>query len=171
MVSETTSADRGPVCRKLAAEDASFLAIFFVRLRNAGFEKFFHPHPLTEQEAVTRANYSGRDFYCVMLQTDAVIGYGMLRGWDEGYTVPSLGIAVDPLLQGKGYGHMLMNFLHTAATERGATQIRLKADSQNHRAIELYRSLGYVFQETKDRELIGFLTLAPASARKYDLQQ
>jgi ribosomal-protein-alanine N-acetyltransferase len=170
MTTATTSADL-PVCRVLAAEHSSSLALFFDRLREAGVEKFFHPHPLTTQEAVALANYSGRDFYCVMLQAAAVIGYGMLRGWDEGYAVPSLGIAIDPSVESRGYGHMMMNFLHAAAGERGATRVRLKVDPQNHRAIELYRSLGYTFQEQHDRQLLGSLALASAGSLSEDLNQ
>jgi ribosomal-protein-alanine N-acetyltransferase len=166
MNSATLSVNPAPVCRVLVAEHASPMALFFDRLQKTGIEKFFHPHPLTAEEAVALANYSGRDFYCVMLQADAIIGYGMLRGWDEGYAIPSLGIAIDPLLQGRGYSHLLMDFLHTAARGRGATQVRLKVDPQNHRAIKLYRSLGYEFQKEKeeDGQLIGLLTLAPGNS-------
>jgi len=160
------SDNRDPVCQPLSSEQAAPLARLFARLRQADSENFFHPHPLTAKEAAVRANYSGRDFYCVMLQENAVIGYGMLRGWDEGYAIPSLGIALDPSIRGRGYGLILMNFLHDAAKKRGATRIRLKVDSRNHRAIELYRSLGYVLEEQADRQLIGFLTLASADSRK-----
>jgi ribosomal protein S18 acetylase RimI-like enzyme len=79
-----------------------------------------------------------------------------------------LGIAVDPSAWGHGHGRMLMNFLHDAARERGATQVRLKVDPQNHRAVKLYRSLGYMFPEKEDQQLIGFLALAPAGSPEDD---
>jgi ribosomal-protein-alanine N-acetyltransferase len=162
MAASTRSADRSPICQLLTTKHASLLAAFFARLRAAGIEKFFHPHALSPQDAAARAAYSGHDFYCVMLQDDAVIGYGMLRGWDEGYTIPSLGIVIDPSARGRGYGRTLMNFLHDAARQRGATRIRLKVYLQNQTALQLYRSLGYVFQEEEDGQLIGSLALAPA---------
>ncbi len=155
-----------PVCVALGSEHASSLALLFERLRQAGTEDFFHPHPLTAEEAAVRSNYSGRDFYCVMLQDDDVVGYGMLRGWDEGYAIPSLGIALDPDVRGRGYSKVLMNFLHDAAAKRGATQVRLKVDPRNRAAIELYRSLGYVLEEQSDRQLIGLLNLASARSGK-----
>ncbi|HST30778.1 MAG TPA: GNAT family N-acetyltransferase, partial [Chthoniobacterales bacterium] len=113
----------------------------------------------TTDEAAARANYSGRDFYCIMLQEDNVVGYGMLRGWDEGYAIPSLGIALDPSVRGRGCSRALMNFLHDTAKKRGATKVRLKVDSRNRPAIELYRSLGYVFEPQTGEELVGLLDL------------
>ncbi|HJT46197.1 MAG TPA: GNAT family N-acetyltransferase [Chthoniobacterales bacterium] len=148
-----------PVCATLGPEHALALAVLFNHLREADDAGFFHPHPLTDAEAAARANYSGRDFYCVMLQDNKAIGYGMLRGWDDGYDIPSLGIALDPSARGQGNSRILMKFLHDAAKERGAAKVRLKVDSKNRPAIELYRSLGYVFQSQQDQELIGFLDL------------
>ena len=147
-----------PVCVALDPKHASSLGNFFTRLRENDDENFFHPHPLTAEEAAARANYSGRDFYCVMLLENDVIGYGMLRGWEEGYAIPSLGIALDPATRGRGYSRVLMNFLHNVAKERGADRVRLKVDPRNRVAIELYRSLGYVLEPQPDGQLIGFLT-------------
>jgi ribosomal protein S18 acetylase RimI-like enzyme len=147
------------VCLALEPDHGSSLARLFERLRENGDDNFFHPHPLTANEAAARANYSGRDFYCVMLSENDLIGYGMLRGWDEGYAIPSLGIALDPAMRGRGYSRILMNFLHRIAKERGAEQVRLKVDPGNKAAIELYRSLGYVLEPQADGQLLGFLNL------------
>lgn len=156
MTNPTKSA---PICVALDSQHARSLAGLFARLQQTDAEKFFHPHPLTADEADARSNYSGRDFHCVMLHENVVVGYGMLRGWDEGYAIPSLGIALDPSIRGRGYSRLLMNFLHDAAKTRGATRVRLKVDSRNRAAIELYRSLGYVFEPQTGEEQIGFLDL------------
>src|SRR5690242_21202213 len=94
-----------------------------------------------------------------MVLDNHVIGYGMLRGWDEGYAIPSLGIAIDPEVRGRGHSRVLMNFLRDVAKQRGAERIRLKVDPQNQSAAELYRSLGYVLEPQPDGQLIGFLEL------------
>jgi ribosomal protein S18 acetylase RimI-like enzyme len=160
------SADDFPICVPVAPEHADSLALLFDRLRQAGVEDFFHPHPLTAEEAHRRTKYSGQDFFCVMIQHDNVVGYGMLRGWDEGYPIPSLGIALDPKVTGRGYGRMLMNFLHETARKRGAAKVRLKVDPRNQPAIQLYRSLGYILEQQPDRQLIGFLDLASTDSGK-----
>ena len=100
----------------------------------------------------------------------AVIGYGMLRGWDDGYETPSLGIAIAPGMQGRGLGRMLMEFLHAEARQRGADRIRLKVHAENVRAVALYQSLGYEFPGGEGGQMTGFLALArgtcPAQDRK-----
>lgn len=156
----TALTNGGAVCVALSSEHAPALARFFARLQQSKSEEFFHPHPLTAEEANVRSNYTGRDFYCVMLQDNGVVGYGMLRGWDEGYAIPSLGIAVDSSVRGRGCGRALMNFLHEMAKERGANKVRLKVDPRNGPAIELYRSLGYILEPQPDGQLIGLLQLA-----------
>ena len=97
-----------------------------------------------------------------------MIGYGMLRGWDEGYEIPSLGIAIDPAQQGRGYGQRLMEFLHATARQHGAKRVRLRVHPDNHRAVELYRSLGYSFSGESDGQKVGMLELSSAAlpARK-----
>jgi len=46
----------------------------------------------------------------------------MLRGWDEGYETPSLGIAVHPDARGLGLARTFMGFLHAAASFQGAAR-------------------------------------------------
>jgi perosamine synthetase len=157
------AASRDAVCERLSLHHADSLGAFFGRLRASGVEDVFHPHPLTPEEAANRAGYKGRDYYCVMIHESHVIGYGMLRGWDQGYEVPSLGIAIDAAFRGRGYGRQLMNFLKAAAQERGARRIRLKAHAENEAALGLYRKLGYVFHAKEGGELVGYLDLRAAS--------
>ncbi|MFN8515656.1 MAG: GNAT family N-acetyltransferase [Chloroflexia bacterium] len=104
-------------------------------------------------------NYAGADLYYVLIAGDTILGYGMLRGWDAGYEVPSLGIAIHPQYRGSGLGKLLMQFLHCAARWKGATQIRLKVYPDNPRAIKLYQQLGYAFGKMEHEQLVGIATL------------
>ena len=136
------------------------LARFFHALRKAGDDRHFHPHPLTDDEAKRRAEYSGKDLYYVLVEGDTVFGYGMLRGWDEGYEVPSLGIVIHPSVRGTGLGELFMLFLHIVARRRGANKVRLKVHPDNTAAVALYRKLGYTFQTEEAEQLVGFLDLS-----------
>ena len=138
----------------------SALATFFKQLVASETALRFHPHPFTAEEARQRAHFTGQDVYCVGTVGNKVLCYGMLRGWDEGYAVPSLGIVVGDESQGLGLGRLMMNFLHTEARRRGTCRIRLKVYPDNIRAIELYRSLGYIYQTgLEDGQLVGFKDL------------
>lgn len=69
----------------------------------------------------------------------------MLRGWDEGCEIPSLGIAVRKDSQGHGYGRLMMAHLHTEARERGAERVQVRVHSDNVTARRLYESLRFQY--------------------------
>jgi ribosomal-protein-alanine N-acetyltransferase len=156
--------------RQVGPADADLLAQFFELLKARGIEQTFHPHSLTADAARERANYCGNDLYVVLCGADGVLGYGMLRGWDEGHVIPSLGIAIHPDAQDQGLGHLLMDFLRAAAKRRGANKIRLRVAPDNKRAVSLYRSLGYeMAPEESSPYLIGFLDLSASDRKSADV--
>jgi len=142
---------------RAAPEHLDILTEFFARVAADEASRHFHPHPFDAAGAATIASFQGRDLYYLAI-ANGVIGYGMLRGWDEGYEVPSLGIVVDPAWRGRGIARLLMQFLHGAARIRGCERIRLKVYPENVRAKALYESLGYRFGEVTDGQLIGSLS-------------
>jgi len=145
--------------RTAGAALAGPLGEFFETLREAGGERHFHPHPLNREEAEHRIQYDGPDLYYVLTEDGKVIGYGMLRGWGEGYETPSLGIAIHPSERGKGLSKLAMLFLHAAARRRNAERVRLTVDADNTVALKLYRRLGYGFRCLEDGRLEGTVQL------------
>ena len=146
--------------RKASPEFQKPIEDFFRDIEESGMGKFFHPHPFTKAEAQRVSYYEGKDLYYVAVIGGHVLGYGFLRGWDDGYTIPSLGILLHSSAQGQGLGRTFMYFLHAAARQRGAAKIMLKVYPDNIPAVNLYTSLGYVFQiEKKQNQLVGILEL------------
>lgn len=145
--------------RKMGADLIEPLTEFFECLNDHKDNLFFHPHPLTHEEAVKIANYEGDDLYYVLISDKKIMGYAILRGWDEGYEIPSLGIVIHYKFRGRRLGETFMNFLHSAARLKGAAKIRLKVYPDNAVAINLYKNLGYTFQDESDGQLVGILTL------------
>lgn len=142
----------------VGAGDAALLAGLFARIQADPAAARFHPHPFTADEAAKRAAYRGLDLYAVMAIGDEPVGYGLLRGWDDGYAVPSLGICIVEEHRGSGAGRALMEYLHLAAKLRGAPAIRLKVYQDNERARRLYEALGYRFaSEPEHGQLVGRL--------------
>ena len=64
----------------------------FSRIAADGTSRQFHPHPLTCEYAERICHYDGGDLYFGLRVYWRFLAYGMLRGWDEGFAVPSLGI-------------------------------------------------------------------------------
>jgi ribosomal-protein-alanine N-acetyltransferase len=137
------------------------LTTFYAGVVSAGLNRDFHPHPFTAGQAAAIARYEGRDYYTAAMADGVMAGYGMLRGWDEGYDIPSLGIAILPDYQRQGLGRLLMAHLHAVARERGAGRIRLKVYARNSAAIALYSSLGYALAPIDGDQFLGTLELAP----------
>ena len=139
--------------RKASPEFESGLARYFEALVGAGDDRTFHPHKLSAEGAQEIANYQGKDLYYLLVTGSDVVGYGMLRGWEEGCEIPSIGASIHPNAQGLGLGRLLMNFLHVAARQRGAKKIRAKAYKHNKTSIEMLKALGYTFEDYRNEYL------------------
>lgn len=124
-----------------------------------GAGEFFHPHSLTLNEAVRVCNYKGKDLYVAAFMNGEMAAYGMLRGWDDGYEIPSLGIYICERFRGRGFGQWFMGELHRLAAERGAEKVRLTVLKKNEKAVSLYRKMGYVMDGGHPDYYEGFLSL------------
>lgn len=148
------------VIAKIIDKNMSDLLIsLFDDFQQSGVEKYFHPHPLTKEQAKIISYYLGKDLYYLFFNDENLIGYGFLRGWDKGYTVPSLGIALRQSARGKGFARLCMLQLHYAAKKKGAKQVILKVYPDNVRALNLYIKLGYQFTGMHDGQLVGLINL------------
>jgi ribosomal protein S18 acetylase RimI-like enzyme len=145
--------------RLLRPELVGPLSAFFRAFAQGPDHAFFRPHPMTDEVAVRICAYDGRDLYYAACAAGGLVAYGLLRGWEEGFDIPSLGIAIHPEARGRGLARPFMAFLHAAAKVRGATKVRLTVYRDNQRAVELYRRLGYIFESKNERELVGVLSL------------
>jgi ribosomal protein S18 acetylase RimI-like enzyme len=125
-------------------------AIFLRDLKKNGDEAFFSPHPFTDEEARRLAHYEGKDYYCVAVDGGRILGYGMLRGWDEGHSRPSLGIAVHPELRRNHRAEQIMEHLHEHARSRWSREVRLRVRKDNAAAIKLYEKFGYRLSPDRD---------------------
>lgn len=146
-------------CRKLTVEWKQQLINFLSDLEKDGENKYFYPHSFTDEALDGVVQYTGKDSYYILIEEDIVLGYGLLRGWDEGYKIPSLGIAIHSSVRGTGLGTMFMHFLHAAARRNGATQVRLRVSPDNAKAIKLYKGMGYKFETKESKYLVGIFDL------------
>jgi len=149
--------EAGVEFRVVGPGDEKILAELFPEID----ETFFRPHSFTPEEARAIAGSSGHNVFAILVDGDRAVSYGMLRGWDEGYATPSLGIAVRTDRQGRGLGRLMMDHLHRAAAARGARNVRLRVHPDNARARHLYESLGYRYRGEDRGELVMSLPLDP----------
>ena len=127
-------------------------------------QTFFRPHPFTLEEAERIAARSGRDIYGMLMEGDRPVAYGLLRGLDEGYPTPALGVAVRTDARGRGFARLTMTALHSAARAEGVDAIRLRVHADNAAARRLYESIGYAYRGEDRGELVMVLELSSEAA-------
>lgn len=125
--------------RAVRPSDERALVVLFAGLDST----WFRPHDLGSVGARKVANHVGKDVYLIGYLDAVPVAYGMLRGWDEGYRIPALGIAVRDGYRDQGLGRQMMHALHRAVLARGGGRVRLRVADGNARAIHLYESMGY----------------------------
>jgi ribosomal protein S18 acetylase RimI-like enzyme len=130
--------------RLLGPADRAELERFFRANNRPAVTAQFHPFPLTDERAEFITCAPHRDEYCGAFSREGrIVGMVMLRGWDEGYEVPSLGVVVGVAHQGRGIGRRLCAWAIGRAREKGCRRVRLTVQPGNARALGLYRSLGF----------------------------
>lgn len=152
-----------PAIHPLSEDRLDLVRSFFRMINTDSYLLDFAPHPFTDKEALRVCGHKGRDLYIGVFADGAMtkmVGYGMLRGLDQGYSVPSLGLCVLEAYQGQGIGRALLGYLLKACADRGTSRAMLKVKRDNVGARALYESMGFVFQDHDQDFLIGYRTLA-----------
>jgi ribosomal protein S18 acetylase RimI-like enzyme len=134
----------------------SFKLLAFLK-NNRDCIEYFNPHPFTLKQIFK--NILSKDFFVIQLSGKKITGYGLLRGWEEGYAIPSLGIMLDKKYRGIGLSKCLMEYLHQIAKQKGAKEVMLRVKNNNDKAINLYKSFEYNIQPYDHKFLMGFKKL------------
>ncbi len=85
----------------------------------------------------------------------AAVGLAMLRGWEEGYEVPSFGMFIDHRYHGRGIGRRLIELAIYEAARLGCAMVRLTVYESNSRGHGLYASLGFQEHSREPAERCG----------------
>ena len=136
--------------RLASSLDYDQLTRFFERNDIETITRYFHPFPLSAESAAMICLREHRDVYCLASAADEIVGFYMLRGWEEGFSIPSFGVFVDHAWHARGLGRFLTEAALDTARARGSESVRLTVHAANAAAMKLYQSLG--FTETSRQE-------------------
>lgn len=117
---------------------------------------FFFPHNMDYDTILDILSNNTADQYKIVIHNNQIIGYGILRGWDDGFDIPSLGIMIDRDFRGIGLSKLLMLYLEVTAKILGAKKIRIVVHKDNKIAYNLYVHFKYEFSPYGEHHLIGF---------------
>jgi|HubBroStandDraft_6_1064221.scaffolds.fasta_scaffold18643_4 ribosomal-protein-alanine N-acetyltransferase len=130
---------------------AEALAALFERNRDSAITRTFDPFQLTSSQARRIATEARRDLYYSATQGEHLLALSMLRGFDEGYEIPSFGIFVDRERKERGLGRRLSEWTIEQARLRGCEAVRLTVYADNPTARGLFASLGF---REMEREIV-----------------
>lgn len=147
--------DKSIIIREIGPADYAALAGFFEDNNVPTIVRQFHPFPLNEETAHYIACTNHLDHYYVALFGHQIVGLCMLRGWDEGYSIPSFGILVDRRFQNRRIGTKMTRFAIMKARKLGCHQVRLSVYASNEVALGLYASLGFIESERRSVLVMG----------------
>lgn len=140
--------------REIGPEDFETLARFLEENDVPAVVRTFNPFPMTSETAERIARRPRRDRYYGAFTGGRMVGLSMLRGWDEGYSVPSFGVMVDHRFHGRGAGSRMLDYAIAEAARLGSERIRLSVFASNERAVRLYLSRGFV-EDGRERVLLA----------------
>jgi ribosomal protein S18 acetylase RimI-like enzyme len=149
--------------RVLEKSDAGALARFFERNNRPEVTRGFHPFALDAESARRICEDGPPDWYFAYLEDAVIRGFGMLRGWREGFAIPSFGLLVDYESGGKGIGSLLTAYANGLAKGLRCASIRLTVHQENAAAMRVYARSGLRFTKKMPR-LCGCMP-APGSKR------
>ncbi len=128
-------------------EHADALVALFERNTVPAVAVMFDPFSFTALEARRIALEPRQDHYYIATRGADLLGLSMLRGFDEGYEIPSFGIFIDHECHGQGIGRRFTAWTIEQARQRGCPAVRLTVYADNAAALGLYASLGFREQE------------------------
>jgi ribosomal protein S18 acetylase RimI-like enzyme len=143
------------IIKKIRSNNLNQLTVLFSENNVPAITRTFHPFPLTDATTQWIACEPHKDQFYLALKSQKPVGFSMLRGWEAGYTVPSLGMFIDHRQHGKGYGKELLGKTIEAAQKLGCHQIRLSVYASNQPAYKIYIAHGFFEIERIDIENHG----------------
>jgi ribosomal protein S18 acetylase RimI-like enzyme len=131
----------------IGPEHVDAVVELFRRNAVAAVSHSFDPFPLTPAQARSIALEPHEDAYYLASEGRAPVGMSMLRGFEQGFQIPSFGILVDREHYGQGIGRRLTEWTIEQARLRSCPALRLSVYADNAAAHGLYLSLGFIERE------------------------
>lgn len=140
--------------REIRQDDYESLVRFLEENNIAAILRYFHPFPFTPETVQNIIYETRKDKYYIVVLDNKIVGFSMLRGWDEGFSVPSFGIMIDHRFHGRRIGKRLMEDTLKEACKLDCERIKLSVYASNTGAIRLYESMGF-YEDSRQQVMVG----------------
>ncbi len=142
----------------LNKSDAAALSVF-LNAQPEEYIRFFTPFDFAPDSILEILLNCEQDIFMGIFWRDELIGFFMLRGWDEGYDIPAYGVLIDERFKGHGLATISLRMSKIIGKLSGAPGIMLKVAPDNVRARKLFERSGFVqtqIDETSSRLIYHF---------------
>lgn len=134
--------EKGLIVRPLTVSDAANLRVF-LRSQSASYARFFSPFAFEDESIAQVLARCEKDLPMGIEWQNRLIGFFMLRGWDEGFDVPSYGVLIEEQFSNYGFASLSLNIAKAVARLRGAPSLMLKVHPDNFAAKELFEKASF----------------------------
>lgn len=146
--------------KELQSEHASILSALILSAPK-NYTKYFTPFSFKEDAIKKIINNSINDKYFGIFINDNLAGFYMLRGFDEGYEVPSYGVWISDKFSKLGLSKLTLQHAITYCKVNNLKKIMLKVHTENIVAKNIYESFGFKQEgiDQKNSNLIYYKSL------------
>jgi len=131
--------------KKINVESAKDLAEL-LKKENPEYSKYFTAFNFDYETIKAKLMNLKNDSFWGIYVENALIGFYMLRGFDEGYEIPSYGVFISKYFSGKGLSKLTLQHAISYCKINGISQLMLKVHPDNIVAKKIYEDFG--FKET-----------------------
>lgn len=135
------------IIEPLAIEHALALGELFATDGEA-YLKHFSPFELSASGVVDALSCARKDGYWIISLDERLAGFFMLRGFDQGYEIPSFGVYVARWASNRGLSKIALAFAVGQCRELGCPALRLSVHPDNAVALAAYETAGFRFSGT-----------------------
>ncbi len=146
--------------KELQSNQASNLSALILSASRA-YTKYFTPFSLKEDSIKKIINEAIKDKYFGIFVVDHLVGFYMLRGFDEGYEIPSYGVWISEKYSGLGLSKLTLQHAISFCKTNSIKKIMLKVHPENTIARNIYESFGFINEgvDKKNSNLIYYKNL------------
>ncbi len=136
--------------RSLNLEDAPQLSAM-LRAQSRDYARFFTPFSFDEETISGILDKRERDVFMGMYWRNRLVGFFMLRGWDEGYEVAAYGVLTDQAYRGYGLARLSLEMAKIICRLCRTPRMMLKVHPRNIVAKTLFEKARFVLDGADDR--------------------
>lgn len=125
------------------------------------YNSYFHPFEFDKESLDSIISNSKSDLYFIMQYNQEIVGFFMIRGFDEGFDIPSYGVWIHPNYNGKGLAKLSLNYTLSLLKLQNKKKVMLKVHPSNLVAKKLYEASGFYLSHTdeKNKNLVYYREL------------